>query len=61
MVSGRVTVVLAGARLESRMEIETLGLLRAGLPLLRRRMPRDLARDIALIKARLEEVRRGAG
>ena len=61
MVSGRVTVVLAGARLESRMEIETLGLLRAALPLLRRRMPRDLARDIALIKARLEEVRRGAG
>ena len=49
------------ARLESRTEIETLGLLRAALPLLRRRMPRDLARDIALIKARLEEVRRGAG
>jgi hypothetical protein len=30
------------------------GLLRAALPLLRRRMPRNLERDIALIKARLE-------
>jgi hypothetical protein len=36
------------------MEIEPRGLLRAALPLLRRRMPRDLARDIAIIKARLE-------
>ena len=36
------------------MEIQTRGLLRAALPLLRRRMSRDLARDIALIKARLE-------
>ena len=52
--SGRVIPVPAGARLEFRMEIETRGLLRAALPLLRRRMPRDLARDIALIKARLE-------
>jgi uncharacterized protein YndB with AHSA1/START domain len=52
--SGRVTAVPAGARLEFRMEIEPRGLLRAALPLLRRRMPRNLARDIALIKARLE-------
>jgi uncharacterized protein YndB with AHSA1/START domain len=52
--SGLVTPVPAGARLEFRMEIEPRGLLRAALPLLRRRMPRDLARDIALIKARLE-------
>jgi uncharacterized protein YndB with AHSA1/START domain len=52
--SGRVTAVPAGARLEFRMEIEPYGLLRATLPLLRRRMPRDLARDIALVKARLE-------
>jgi hypothetical protein len=52
--SGRVSPVPAGARLEFRMEIEPRGLLRAALPLLRRRMPRDLARDIALIKARLE-------
>ena len=52
--SGWVIPVPAGARLEFRMEIETRGLLRAALPLLRRRMPRDLARDIALIKARLE-------
>lgn len=52
--SGRVTPVPAGARLEFRMEIEPRGLLRVLLPLLRRRMPRDLARDIAIIKARLE-------
>ena len=52
--SGRVTPVPAGARLDLRMEIETRGLLRAALPLLRHRMPRDLARDIAIIKARLE-------
>ena len=36
------------------MEIEPRGLLWAALPLLRRRMRRDLARDIAIIKARLE-------
>ena len=52
--TGRVTPVPAGARLELRMQIQTYGLLRAALPLLRRRMTRDLARDIALIKARLE-------
>jgi hypothetical protein len=52
--SGRVTPVPAGARLEFRMEIAPRGLLRAALPLLRRRMTRDLARDIALVKARLE-------
>jgi hypothetical protein len=52
--SGRVTSVPAGARLDLRMEIETRGLLRVALPLLRRRMPRNLGRDIAIIKARLE-------
>lgn len=52
--SGRVVPVPAGARLDLRMEIEVRGLLRAALPLLRRRMPRNLERDIALIKARLE-------
>jgi uncharacterized protein YndB with AHSA1/START domain len=52
--TGRVTAIPAGARLEFQMEIEPRGLLRAALPLLRRRMPRDLARDIALVKARLE-------
>ena len=52
--TGRVTPVPAGARLEFRMEIQAYGPLRAALPLLRRKMPRDLARDIALIKARLE-------
>ena len=52
--SGRVTPVPGGARLDLGMEIETRGLLRAALPLLRRRMPRDLERDITLIKAKLE-------
>jgi hypothetical protein len=52
--TGHVVPVPAGARLVLRMEIETRGLLRAALPLLRRRMPRNLGRDIALIKARLE-------
>jgi Polyketide cyclase / dehydrase and lipid transport len=52
--SGRVTPAPAGTRLDLHMEIETRGLLRAALPLLRRRMPRNLARDIALIKAKLE-------
>ena len=52
--TGQVTPVPAGARLELRMQIQTYGLLRAALPLVRRRMPRDLARDIAIIKARLE-------
>lgn len=53
--SGRVIPVPAGARLGFRMEIQTRGILRAAVPLLRRRMPRDLERDIALVKARLEE------
>jgi hypothetical protein len=52
--SGRVTPVPGGARLGLHMEIETRGLLRAALPLLRRKMPRDLERDITLIKANLE-------
>ena len=52
--TGRVTPIQPGARLDLRMEIQTYGLLRAALPLLRRQMPRDLARDIALIKTRLE-------
>lgn len=52
--SGRVIPVPAGARLALRMEVETRGLLRAALPLVRRRMPRDLDRDISNIKAKLE-------
>jgi hypothetical protein len=52
--SGRVTPVPAGAQLTLRMEIETRGLLRPVLPVLRRRMPQDLSRDITLIKAKLE-------
>jgi hypothetical protein len=52
--SGRVIPVPSGARLALRMEIETRGLLRAALPLLRHRMPRDLERDISIIKAKLE-------
>jgi hypothetical protein len=53
--TGRVVPVPAGSRLGLRMEIETRGLLRAALPLLRHRMPRNLGRDIAIIKAKLEQ------
>jgi hypothetical protein len=52
--TGLVTPVPAGARLDLRMEIETRGLLRVALPLLRHRMPQRLKRDIAIIKSRLE-------
>jgi hypothetical protein len=53
--SGRVVAIPDGAHLALRMEIETYGLLRALLPLLRRRMPRNLQRDIEIIKAQLED------
>jgi len=38
-----------------RMEIQLHGLLRMAAPLLRRRMRPELKRDIATIKAKLEE------
>jgi hypothetical protein len=44
-----------GARLLLRMEIQLRGLLGLAAPLLRRRMRPELERDIATIKARLEE------
>lgn len=53
-LAGRVVPAAGGSRLQLRMEIETRGLLRAALPLLRRRLPQDLDRDIAIIKATLE-------
>jgi Polyketide cyclase / dehydrase and lipid transport len=53
--SGRVVPIQDGAHLSLRMEIETHGLLRALLPLLRRRMPRNLQRDIEIIKTQLED------
>jgi hypothetical protein len=54
---GRVLASLAGAHLVLRMEIELRGLLAVATPLLRRRMRRELERDITTIKATLE----GAG
>ena len=52
---GRVLPRGDGARLLLRMEIQLHGLLGLAAPLLRRRMRPELERDIATIKARLEE------
>jgi len=52
---GRVLPSGDGAQLMLRMEIQLHGLLGLAAPLLRRRMRPELERDIASIKARLEE------
>jgi uncharacterized protein YndB with AHSA1/START domain len=52
---GRVLPTGDGAHLVLRMEIQLHGLLGVAAPLLRRRMRLELERDIATIKARLEE------
>ena len=52
---GRVLPSGDGAELMLRMEIQLHGLLGLAAPLLRRRMRPELERDIASIKARLEE------
>jgi Polyketide cyclase / dehydrase and lipid transport len=51
---GRVDRRGEGSHLVLRMEIRPRGLLALALPLVRRRMHRELERDIATIKARLE-------
>jgi uncharacterized protein YndB with AHSA1/START domain len=51
---GRVVPAGNGCHLQLRMQICPRGLLQLALPLLRRRMRRELARDVAAIKARLE-------
>jgi Polyketide cyclase / dehydrase and lipid transport len=51
---GRVVPAGNGCHLQLRMQICPRGLLQLALPLLRRRMRRELARDLAAIKARLE-------
>jgi hypothetical protein len=43
-----------GSHLLLRMQIRPRGPLRLALPLVRRRMQRELARDVVTIKARLE-------
>ena len=53
--SGRVEPERDGTRLVLRMEIRPRGALALALPLVRRRMRRELARDIATIKAKLED------
>jgi hypothetical protein len=53
---GRVLPRGDGARLLLRMEIQLHGLLGLATPLLRRRMRPELERDIATIKAKLEEL-----
>ena len=51
---GRVDRSGEGSHLVLRMEIRPRGLLTLALPLVRRRMQRELERDIATIKGRLE-------
>jgi uncharacterized protein YndB with AHSA1/START domain len=55
---GRVEPNGDGSHLLLRMEIRPRGLLQLALPLVRRRMQRELERDIATIKARLEGAER---
>ena len=52
--SGQVMPTDDGSHLLLRMQLRPRGLLRLALPLVRRRMQRELARDVATIKARLE-------
>jgi hypothetical protein len=53
-LEGRVTPSAAGAHLTLRMELRLRGPLGLALPLVRRRMQRELERDIGAIKATLE-------
>ena len=52
--SGRVVPKGDGSHLLLRMQIQPRGPLRLALPLVRRRMQRELERDVLAIKARLE-------
>jgi hypothetical protein len=52
--SGRVVPKADGSHLLLRMQIQPRGPLRLALPLVRRRMQRELARDVVAVKARLE-------
>jgi uncharacterized protein YndB with AHSA1/START domain len=52
--SGQVVPQGDGCHLLLRMQIRPRGPLRLALPLVRRRMQRELARDVVTIKARLE-------
>jgi hypothetical protein len=52
--SGTVVPQGGGCHLLLRMQIRPRGPLRLALPLVRRRMQRELARDVVTIKARLE-------
>jgi hypothetical protein len=59
--SGRVVPKGDGSHLALRMEIRPRGPLRFAIPLVRRRMQRELERDIATIRARLEGRERTPG
>jgi hypothetical protein len=52
--SGRVVPRDDGSQLLLRMQIRPRGPLRLALPMVRRRMQRELARDLATLKTRLE-------
>jgi hypothetical protein len=58
--SGRVVPAGEGSHLLLRMQIRPRGPLRLALPLVRRRMQRELARDVVTIKARLEGAARAS-
>jgi hypothetical protein len=58
--TGRVVPKGEGSQLLLRMEIRPRGPVRLALPIVRRRMHRELERDIASIKARLEDADRSA-
>jgi uncharacterized protein YndB with AHSA1/START domain len=60
-LEGRVTPSAAGAHLTLRMELRLRGPLGLALPLVRRRMQRELEGDIGAIKATLEGSRPAAG
>lgn len=52
--SGQIAPEADGSHLLLRMQIRARGPLRLALPLVRRRMQRELARDVVAVKARLE-------
>jgi uncharacterized protein YndB with AHSA1/START domain len=56
-LTGRVVPESDGSHLLLRMQIQLRGPLRLALPLVRRRMQRELERDVVTIKARLEGVK----
>lgn len=59
--SGRVVPKDGGSHLVLRMQLQPRGPLRLALTLVRRRMQRELARDVVTVKARLEGAAQPSG